>query len=135
MLDFVHEIDSPHLGVSLDCPIMPDQSDAEVRRAVMETGSLIAHSHFGGEFNPPLNGMPSQRKFDNQRALANDRAFVGALAEVGYSGFLSYELCHPVLRGHERAGIEEVDLQVKLALRYMRGIMADVTFGAKAQIA
>ncbi len=132
VLDFVREIDSPHLGVSLDCPIMPHQFDAEVRRAVVETGPLIIHSHFGGEFNAGPNGMPEQRKFDHQRALPNDRAFVRALADVGYVGYLSYELCHPVLRGHVRAGIEEVDLQVELARRYMRGLLAQMLVGADA---
>ncbi|MCY3894896.1 MAG: sugar phosphate isomerase/epimerase [Chloroflexi bacterium] len=135
VLDFVREVDSDHLVVSLDCPIMPDQSHAEVRRAVIETGPLIAHSHFGGEFEACENGMPRQRRFDNQRALPNDRAFVGALSEIGYSGFLSYELCHPVLKGHQRTGIEEVHSQVELALRYMRGILAHVTSSEKLRIA
>lgn len=134
VLDFVREIDSPHLGVSLDCPIMPDQSDAEVCRAVAETGRLIVHSHFGGEFNSCPNGIPKQRKFDNQRAFANDRAFVRALANVGYAGYLSYELCHPVLRGHVRAGVEEVDRQVELAHRYMRGLLSQTLVGANAPI-
>ena len=135
VLDFIGEIESPHIGVSLDCPIMTDQSDIAVRTAVIETGELIIHSHFGGEFDRVDDGAPRQRKFDNQRALPNDRAFVGALAEIEYTGFLSYELCHPVLRGHERAGIEEVDLQVELALRYMRGITADVTADARSRVA
>ena len=34
VLDFVREIDSPHLGVSLDCPIMPPP----VRRGGSQSG-------------------------------------------------------------------------------------------------
>ncbi len=135
VLDFVSEIASPHIGVSLDCPIMPDQSDAAVSRAVSETGALIIHSHFGGEFDVNADGIPKQRQFDNQRALPNDRAFVRAMAEAGYAGYLSYELCHPVLRGHDRAGIEEVDRQVDRASRYMRGLVAEVSVGAVGTIA
>lgn len=129
VIDFIREIDSPHLGVSLDCPILSDQSDAPVRRAVAETGPLIIHSHYGGEFDR-VDGIPTQRKFDSRRELANDRAFVRALADIGYAGYLSYELCHPVLRGHARARIEEVDLQVELAHSYMRGLLAHTLDGA-----
>ena len=134
-IDMIREIGSPNLGISLDCPILSDQSDDAVRRAVCATGLLIIHSHFGGEFDSIDDGVPRQRRFDNQRALPNDRAFVGALSEIGYSGFLSYELCHPVLKGHQLTGIEEVHSQVELALRYMRGILTHVTSSEKRRIA
>ena len=54
------------------------------------------------------------------------QAFVQAMRTIGYDGFISYELCHPVwVRGtRRRAGIEYVHEQAALALEYMRGLIA-----------
>jgi hypothetical protein len=44
--------------------------------------------------------------------------------EIGYSGYFTFELCHPLLnKDHTRAGIEFVHEQVSLAREYMANIV------------
>jgi sugar phosphate isomerase/epimerase len=60
----------------------------------------------------------------SRRALFNYPAFVRVLKEIGYSGYLSYEFCHPCLgEHHELEGVDAVLRQVELAGRYMRKLI------------
>ena len=46
------------------------------------------------------------------------------MSEIGYDGYFTFELCHPVINDdHTRAGIEYVHEQVKLAREYMTNIV------------
>ena len=50
--------------------------------------------------------------------------FALGMQEIGYDGYLGYELCHPLPRiGGQPAGIEFADLNARLAAEYMRGIL------------
>jgi sugar phosphate isomerase/epimerase len=127
VLEFVAEVGSPALKVSLDCPIMKDQSDEAIRRAVRETGDLMVHSHFGGEYDPAPDGpdgVPVPRKLTRAGKLTNYGAFIPALKEQGYDGYLCYELCHPCLIGHRYFGLDEALNQVQRAAGYMRHLLA-----------
>jgi sugar phosphate isomerase/epimerase len=128
VLEFVAEVGSPALKVSLDCPIMKDQSDEAIRRAVQETGDLMVHSHFGGEYDAPpegdaAGGVPRPRRLTRAGRLANYGAFIPALKAQGYDGYLCYELCHPCLIGHHYFGLDEALNQVQRAGRYMRHLL------------
>jgi sugar phosphate isomerase/epimerase len=47
------------------------------------------------------------------------------MREIGYNGYFTFELCHPVLNeDHSRAGIEYVNEQAKLAREYMGKIVS-----------
>jgi sugar phosphate isomerase/epimerase len=55
-----------------------------------------------------------------RRGLINYPAFVAALQQIGYTGHIAYEFCHPCLgENHEWQGLAEVERQVALACRYM----------------
>ena len=47
------------------------------------------------------------------------------MTEIGYHGYIGYELCHPlpVVDGHT-VGIEYADEQARLAAKFMRAIKA-----------
>jgi sugar phosphate isomerase/epimerase len=123
VLELVEEVGSPALKVSLDCPIMKDQSDEAIRRAVRETGALMVHSHFGGEYDDAPqgpSGVPKPRRLTRAGKLANYPTFIRAIKEQGYDGYLAYELCHPCLIGHCYFGLDEALNQVQRASRYMR---------------
>jgi sugar phosphate isomerase/epimerase len=123
VLEFIEEVGSPHLQVSLDCPLMKDQSEEAVRRAVRETGNRIAHSHYGGEFDDGPDGVPVPRRRRRSGRPANYPVFIHALKEQGYQGYLCYELCHPFVVGHRHAGLEEALEQVNRAAAYMRHVI------------
>jgi sugar phosphate isomerase/epimerase len=125
MLQMIREVDSPALKACLDCPLLTEQDDDYVREAVQATGDLQVHSHYGGEFDE-VDGEAVQRVIRfTRRSLINYPAFVSALREAGYQGYLTYEFCHPCLgEDHELAGLDEVTRQVELAARYMGKLVA-----------
>ena len=123
MLDMIQEVDSPALKACLDAPLLERQDDEYVRRAVHETGALQAHSHFGGEFERGPDGAVREYPFEHWREKINYPAFIKALKGAGYDGYLTYELCHPCLRGHDYQGIDFVREHTTLALEYMRKLL------------
>jgi hypothetical protein len=46
------------------------------------------------------------------------------MQEIGYEGYLGYELCHPLpaINGAP-AGLDFADLNARLAAEYMRGVL------------
>jgi sugar phosphate isomerase/epimerase len=113
----VREVDSPNLKVCLDAPLLKQKDEAAVRNAALEVGSLQTLSHFGGEYEEAPDGAVHGSPFYGP--------FVRAMAEIGYMGYIGYELCHPlpVING-QTVGIEFVDKNARLAARFMRGLIA-----------
>ena len=116
MLRMVREINSPHLKVSLDAWIMDDKSSAGIRQAAKEVGSLQALSHFGGEFKREADGTAKGPDYYGY--------FVQGMKEIGYKGYIGYELCHtlPVVNG-QTVGLEFADQCAEGAAIYMRDLI------------
>jgi sugar phosphate isomerase/epimerase len=128
VLRMVHEVDSPFLKVCLDAPLMPDRSQAAIDQAAHAVGPLQVLSHFGGEFERRQDG--TIRGFDVfdgvNRGDTNQyyRDFVRAMYAIGYEGYLSYELCHPlpVVDG-QTVDIGYAHQQAQLAAEFMRDLI------------
>jgi sugar phosphate isomerase/epimerase len=119
VLRMVREVGSPHLKVCLDAPLLLAKDAASVRKAALEVGALQVLSHFGGEFEETSNGtIPGPVYY---------KPFVRAMAEIGYSGYIGYELCHPlpVVQG-KTVGLDFADKNARLAAKFMRGVMDEV---------
>jgi len=116
MLRMVKEVNSPHLKVSLDAWIMDDKSPQAIRHAAHDVGSLQALSHFGGEFKREADGTV--------RGPDYYASFVEAMKEIGYKGYIGYELCHtlPVVNG-QTVGLEFADQCAEAAAIYMRELI------------
>jgi sugar phosphate isomerase/epimerase len=116
VLRMVKEVNSPHLKVSLDAWIMDDKSPAAIRQAALDVGSLQALSHFGGEFKREADGTVQGPDFY--------AAFVRAMHEIGYKGYIGYELCHtlPVVNG-QTVGLEFADQCAEGAAIYLRRLI------------
>lgn len=116
VLRMVHEVDSPHLKVCLDAPIMRDKSPENIWRAARAVGPLQVLSHFGGEYDRGPDGKVEGAEFYTH--------FVRAMREIGYNGYLGYELCHrlPVVDG-QTVGVEYADKNAELAAEFMRGLL------------
>ena len=122
VLRMVEEVQSPNLKVSLDVPMMVDKSTENIQRAAKAVGNLQVLSHFGGEY---------ERDTDGHIIAADFYApFVQAMHDIGYSGYLSYELCHPlpVVNG-QTVGIEFAEKNAQLAAEFMRGLISEATKG------
>lgn len=127
MLDMVQEVDSDYVKCCLDAPLLNSQEDSYVTEAIKKVGELQVLSHFGGEFDRQPNGKVTLRDLRPDYNVVNYPAFIKALKEIGYKGYLSYELCHPfVPQNHELGTLEQVDEQVKLAKEYMRELIKKV---------
>ena len=120
VLRMVKQVNSPSLKVSLDVPIMVDKRPENIRKAAREVGNLQVLSHFGGEYDRDKNGKIKGAEFY--------KPFIQAMHEIGYSGYLSYELCHPLPKANgQTVGLEFAEKNARLAAEFMRGIIAEVT--------
>jgi len=128
VLRMVREVNSPHLQVCLDAPLMPDKSPAAMREAAQAVGSMQVMSHFGGEFDRnPDGSITGVDRIDGVVTGETNqyyRDFARAMREIGYQGYLSYELCHqlPVVNG-ATVGIEFAHKNAQLAAEFMREII------------
>jgi len=124
--DLVKEVDSPSLKVCLDLPIMDNLDNDYVANAVRTVGDLQVHSHFGGEYYRDKDGTVKPVILDYYAGGKNPDYvnYIGLMDEIGYNGYFTFELCHPILNeDHTRGGINYVDNQVKLAREFMGKIV------------
>lgn len=120
VLRMVKEVSSPSLKVSLDVPIMDDKSPENIHKAAQAAGNLQVLSHFGGEYERGADGKVTGENYY--------RPFIEAMNEIGYVGYMSYELCHPLpIVNGQTVGIEYAHKNAQLAAEFMKGIIKDVT--------
>jgi hypothetical protein len=107
---------------------MPDRSSSAIQQAAREVGPLQVLSHFGGEFERRADR--TIRGFDVfdgvMRGDTNQyyRDFVRAMRGIGYEGYMSYELCHPlpVVDG-QAVDIGYAHQNAQLAAEFMRDLI------------
>jgi len=125
-LDLVKEVNSPWLKVCLDLPIFEKQEKEYIAEAVRTIGPLQVHSHYGGEYFRDKDNKARQKVIESHfgEPLPDYAHYIGLMGEIGYKGYFTFELCHPVLNDdHSRAGIEYVHEQVNLAREFMTNII------------
>ncbi len=117
-LRMVKEVASPHLKVCFDARLEHELDEIGVRRATVEVGPLQVLSHFGGEYDKGPDGIKVSA---GEQCLGE----VLGLLDIGYRGYVGFELCHPlpVVNG-QTVGIDFVDKNARLAAEYMKGIIA-----------
>jgi sugar phosphate isomerase/epimerase len=128
LLRMIKEVDSPHLKLCLDAPLMPDRSAEGIREGAQAVGPLQVLTHFGGEFERRADG--SIRGFERNDGVIGEetnryyRDFVRSMNEIGYDGYIGYELCHqlPVVDG-QTVGIEYADQNARMAAEFMRELI------------
>jgi sugar phosphate isomerase/epimerase len=126
MYDLVEEVNSPYLKCVLDVPMLTSQDTAFVREAALTVGARQSISHFGGEFRRGADGKAFCKPVHWGDAPINYPAFVKAMKEIDYKGFVNFEYCHPALNEkHEHQGIEWVESNAQLALEFMRDQIAE----------
>ncbi len=128
LLRMVREVDSPHLKLCLDAPLMKDKSAAAIRSAAGDVGALQVLSHFGGEFERRPDG--TIRGYERNDGVVGEdtnqyyRDYLLAMREIGYQGYVGYELCHqlPTVNG-QTVGVEYAHENAQLAAQFMRGMI------------
>jgi sugar phosphate isomerase/epimerase len=131
MLRMIRDVGSSSLKACLDAPLAKKQGVIDMRQALRDVGPLQVLSHFGGEYAVDQNG--STRGYDRQAdgsLIEEDfyADFVRGLQEIGYDGYLGYELCHPLPKVNgATVGIDFVDQQARLAADYMKALIVRST--------
>ncbi|MCK4824943.1 sugar phosphate isomerase/epimerase [bacterium] len=121
VLKMVKEINSPNLKVSLDPWALVDKSPEYIQKAAKAVGNLQVLSHFGDDIY--------ERGTDGKIKGADYYPhYVRAMHEIGFSGYLGYELCSPPPIG-QTVGIEYAEKKAQLAAEFMRGLITEVTKG------
>jgi sugar phosphate isomerase/epimerase len=124
--DLVKEVNSPWLKFCLDLPNMRNFDLGWVSEAVEAVGDQQVHTHFGGEYYRDADRKVKAKQLNFGQPLPDYGHFLQKLQEVGFDGYISFELCHPVVSdAHEPQGLDYVDEQVQLAYEYMDNLMKE----------
>jgi len=129
MLSFIEEVNSPALKACLDRPLFKQHSEDYYRAAIEATGELMVHTHYGGRFERQGDGNVIRLRTNPQPPSyqSDDATFFKIAKEViNYSGHIGYELCSPVLIGHQHANQAYALEQAFLACAYMRQVIDSI---------
>jgi hypothetical protein len=86
-------------------------------------------SHFGGEYQRADDGSILGLVRNPDETLTPENYYLDfalGMQEIGYDGYIGYELCHPIPNVDGKpVGLDFADLNAKLAAEYMRGVLAE----------
>jgi sugar phosphate isomerase/epimerase len=127
MLRMIHDVASPHVKACLDAPLAAKQGVTSMQATARAVGAVQVLSHLGGEYEQAADGSVLGNVRHPDLTLTPETYyadFVKGMQEIGYEGYLGYELCHPLppVNG-EPAGLDFADTNARLAAEYMRGII------------
>ena len=127
MLQMIRDVGSPHLKACLDAPLAAKQGVTSMQQAAREVAGLQVLTHFGGEYERAADGSVRGLVRNPDETLTPEDYYLDfalGMQEIGYDGYIGYELCHPLPKiNGEPVGIEFADLNARLAAEYMRGIL------------
>jgi sugar phosphate isomerase/epimerase len=129
MLRMIRDVDSPHLKACLDAPLAARQGVTSMQDAAREVAGLQVLSHFGGEYERAADGSVRGLVRNPDESLTPEDYYLDfavGMQEIGYAGYIGYELCHPIPHvNDEPVGIDFADLNARLAAEYMRGVLKE----------
>ena len=132
-LAMMQEIERKNVKLCIDVPLFSDRQKSDyVREAVRNCGKNLLYTHYGAwNFMETENGEVAQEPAPHHGGMINYEAFIEALHQINYNGYLTSEYCLPLIRNHKIAGIEEVDSATIIAMRYMKKLVAEVNNSKK----
>ncbi len=125
-LAMLNELDRKNIELCLDVPLFFDRQKTEyVEEAIRQCGSHIQYTHYGAwNFREGADGQIEQEPAPTHGGIINYEAFIRGLQSIDYQGYLVSEYCLPMIRNHKIAGVEEIDRATKMAMVYMKGLLA-----------
>jgi sugar phosphate isomerase/epimerase len=118
VLRMIKEIGMPSLKACFDARLEHEMSPEDLIRATREVGALQVLSHYGNEYDE-VDGKIVPK--DDEKLPAQ----VQGLLDIGYQGYLGFELCHPLPRVDGKlVGLEFADKNTRLAAQYARQLIA-----------
>ena len=119
VLKMVSEVNSPNLKVSLDVWALDEKTPEYIQTAARAVGNLQVLSHYGDD----IYDRDSDGKVNGAEYYKH---FIGAMHEIGFKGYLGYELCHPLpVENGQTVGIEYAQRKAQEACEFMKRIIKE----------
>jgi sugar phosphate isomerase/epimerase len=124
-LKIINRVDSPHLKICFDLPPVEDNKE-NITEAINTIGHMDVLFHYNGEFDRLPNGKLHVIPSFGYPSIHNYGHLINELQRIGYTGYLNWEFCHCAIDQNGVEGtIKYVDDQTKLAVEYMRDLVAE----------
>lgn len=118
VMRMIKEVGMPNVKACFDARLEHEMSAEDIVRATHEFGDLQVLSHYGNEYDEADGKIVPK---DNEQLPAQ----IQGLLEIGYKGYLGFELCHPLPRiDGKLVGLEFADKNARLAAQYARQLIA-----------
>jgi sugar phosphate isomerase/epimerase len=129
MLRMIAEVDSPALKACFDAPLAHRQGVTAMRDAARAVGRLQVLSHFGGEYERDADGRVCGLVRNDGGTVVPEAfyaEFLKGMLDIGYEGYVGYELCHPLpqIEG-VTVGLAFAESNARLAVEYMRELLRE----------
>jgi sugar phosphate isomerase/epimerase len=125
-LAMLQELERKNVQLCLDVPLYFDRQKTEyVKESIEKCKDHIAYTHYGAwNFRENADGEIEQEPAPTHGSRINYETFIEGLQSINYKGYLVSEYCLPLIKNHKIAGVEEVDKATKMAMKYMKGLIA-----------
>lgn len=125
-LAMLQELERKNVQLCLDVPLFFDRQKNEyVKEAIEKCKDHIMYTHYGAwNFRQNADGEIEQEPAPTHGGRINYETFIEGLQSINYKGYLVSEYCLPLIKNHKIAGVEEVDKATKMAMTYMKGLIA-----------
>jgi len=136
VLDMIEEVGSPALKAMIDPPLLSAAGDP-IEKAVKDSAKvLLHHVHVSDHVVTPgptvravggyVRGEASQIVPMGEGNQGEDlRRWFKAVREIGYNGWVSYEVCSPVYEKHRLAPLAKVDILVERAAHFLKEMISE----------
>lgn len=132
LMDMVTDIGEGNVGIVLDAPMVAEHH-LPLRETVLRVGQRIVHSHLTDFVRRTrYRYLPETVTYEEAglemvavpvgEGDVNYPEFVTALADIGYQGALSYEMCSPLVGGGSE---ENLDRCARQTLAYIQGLLVE----------
>ena len=121
VLKMVREVNSPNLKVSLDVWALNKKTPEYIQTAARAVGNLQVLSHYGDNiYDRDADGKVNGAEYYKH--------FIGAMHEIGFKGYLGYELCHPLpVENGQTVGIEYAQKKAQEGCEFMKRMIKEAT--------
>jgi sugar phosphate isomerase/epimerase len=123
------EVNLPNVKAAFDCwsPTMLGLNPQELKKAVYTMKPYILHTTVADYEKLPryryepsqvnyVAQLPENREVNMGEGYLDYKTFIGTLKEIGYQGYIAYEICAPLKGG---GSVENLDKSAKAFLEYV----------------
>ncbi len=114
----INEVGMPNVKACFDARLEHEMTPEDVVRVTREFGDSQVLTHYGNEYSE-VDGKIVPKEDELMPAQ------VQGLVDIGYKGYLGFELCHPLPRVDGKlVGLDFADNNARLAAKYARQLIA-----------